>query len=985
MVKAIVTFFILTITIAQAQETIPGLIPRFYSIEAAVDLPIPPEEAHAKALQGLDLSLLEPDATTNIWKPDSKKIPHINLLSSFETVRFIKELPSRTGQFRFTVATKDNREFIVILSKKIHNVLLRRNILAKLGYETQPMSWVSQLNVDFENTIDRDLFKEEMKDKLLAGTQRWIRSEEDLVFNIQDALILTPESEIYNLATGLMPEGTHQGRRLLRAPYVPLALVDTTESANLFSWEAGRMVLDHVKLNHTQDLDTSYNTSWEDARWIARRMGHLNRKDFEEIVALSFFPRSVEKLLIEKFISRRNHLIKLLKLETEFSEITFDPYVEDGTDLVNGEIVKEFFDGYASRFSYGDPETPFNSSEVIFYTISRAQSTVINLAMQGLNKLIGTQDSSNYSKVIEGIVKDQGPFFPVQGVVIPTFHGSMTLSRDIVTGSYLGTNNRVQLVDNFGFAVDAGLFGGIEGLPIPIGFHAGAGVTFQRVYSHVKPVLSLKKSFKEPYRNMIVPFLIKNMAHKIDELSTSKGEDQTVAINAVVGELKSALAVGESFIVTDSLVPRILGDVETSITEWFFLEKNMLRIHARAQAQRLMVSRFHFHRADENTFHIYQDYGKNLKLMLTVKLKSYVPLLTFNARWGKATAETHFYAISLHPRSVSADLLKALRNSLLSLNHEALKDQVHPHKVEHDVREGGHFLQFLMFKRNKIVSGQNMILTHADGGEKKYIYRRYDASTTSFDLNGYLIEAFNNIISILLNTDVSLSEVHSLNPGFKVKGSAKNKIMTSEFDGKRITTQYQRIMNGWEAKTKKLNSLLNEINRETGRKIFQPVMTVNTNAVRLYQISYTYTLTQEGTYNLLNAPWVQIRDVLGRYRKIDNILANYFKKRFDRITYNLNVNNEEWALKYYHATLKQFQEEVTIRGLEEIVGSENIAYQGKIEGFRQGDEGGDSPIFTDVHGALPLPLQISPTRQVIQNWGIIEGELLLNWMMERAI
>jgi hypothetical protein len=43
--------------------------------------------------------------------------------------------------------------------------------------------------------------------------------------------------------------------------------------------------------------------------------------------------------------------------------------------------------------------------------------------------------------------------------------------------------------------------------------------------------------------------------------------------------------------------------------------------------KRMMLSRFHLHRADENTFHIYKDQGKNIRMMFTIKLKTYVPIL----------------------------------------------------------------------------------------------------------------------------------------------------------------------------------------------------------------------------------------------------------------------------------------------------------------------------------------------------------------------
>lgn len=988
MIKAVVASFLLLVTTAQAQEVIPGLIPRFYSIEAATDLPLSAEVAHERALNGLDLSTLEPDTSTNIWNPKQKAIPIHQLLKSGDEVKFVRELPSRSGQFRFTIESQ-GRELIVVLSKKIHNTLLRRNILSKVGFSTQPMNWVSHLGLNFNSTIDRDLFKVEMKDKLLAGTERWIKSEVDLRIVLQDALVLTPETDIYNLALGLMPADVHQGRRVLRAPYVPLALVDTTESINLMPWQAGRIILNNLKLNHTQDLDTSFNASWEDARWIGRRIGKLTRADFVEIVEKSLYPKAVELLLIEKIIARRNDLMKLLEL-TEFADLPFNPQVSFEDKLVDGEVVQEFFPGYSSRFSYGDPESPFSASELGSFALSRVQSQVIDLGLKELNKYLGTMDERNYGDRIQEIIREQGPFFPMQGVLIPTFHANFILSRDIVAGSYMGTNNKVQLVDNLGIQIDAGLFGGIEGGIVPLGLKGGTNLTFQRVYSHVKPVQSLKKSMKDPYKNLLVPLVLRKLAKKIDDLDTVTGADQQRMLTSIIGDLKASLAIGESFIITDSLVPKIFAETKLSLSTFMFLDPNLLKLHARVQSDRMMLTRFHFHRANEHTFQIYQDYGKNLKLMLTLKLKSYVPVVAFNARWNKASAETHFYPISLHPRDATVEKLKALRQSLLSINHDALEDVVKPHKISHDVKEKGNTIQFLIFKRNQTGSEQGLDLTHAMGGAKKQIHRRYDAVTGGVDYESYATEAINDLIGLFINTDYSLSQVPTLNPGFTLGGKAKNRIFVSESDGQRMTTTFQRIFNGWKVKPKKLNKFLTDINREVGEQVFNPISVINTDSILLYQIQFLYTLTEEGIQKILSSSPAQLKNILKVYalhsmeeEDLEQKSQSFFKS-LAKIREIIKTDPND-GMKKFHHWLKDIQSDISVKGLAQLAGKDNIAYQGRIDGFRQGDEGGDAAIFSHVYGELPIALQMTPTQKVIQNWGILEGELLLNWMMERAL
>lgn len=459
----------------------------------------------------------------------------------------------------------------------------------------------------------------------------------------------------------------------------------------------------------------------------------------------------------------------------------------------------------------------------------------------------------------------------------------------------------------------------------------------------------------------------------------------------VAGELKNAIGVGESFIITDSLMPRIFAEGEISVTQYLFMDKRLLQVYARAQAERMVLSRFHLHRASENTFHVYQDYGKNLKLMLTLKLKSYLPLIAFNGRWNKASAETHFYPISLHPRDLTVGTMKALRQSIFSLNHSALQEVVTPHKVEHHMNGIGNTLQFLIFKRNRIGSDQSMRLTHSKGGEKKDIFRRYDATTSGTDLEGYTVEAVNAVISTLTKYDFAVTQVASINPGFTLGGKAKNKIFISELEAGRITTNFQRISNGWRVRPRKLKGILEKLNKEAGVDVFNPLSVINTDSILLYQISFLYVMTQEGSDTLLNVSWERLWDIVNRHsiNEVTNFTVNRRTNRhFNRIwsvRQRLQGDDKEEGLKAWHSVLRELQEDITIVGLMELVGKDNLAYQGKIEGFRQGDENGDNPVFTHVYGELPLPLHVSPTQKVMQNWGILEGELLLNWMSERAI
>src|SRR3989339_1529015 len=81
-----------------ALEVIPGFIPQFYAITAASDLPISMEEAHQAAINNtMDISLLDPDNTTNIWKKNNNQIKTHDLIKNDEAVYFTGDLPSRIG------------------------------------------------------------------------------------------------------------------------------------------------------------------------------------------------------------------------------------------------------------------------------------------------------------------------------------------------------------------------------------------------------------------------------------------------------------------------------------------------------------------------------------------------------------------------------------------------------------------------------------------------------------------------------------------------------------------------------------------------------------------------------------------------------------------------------------------------------------------------------------------------------------------------
>jgi hypothetical protein len=70
----------------------------------------------------------------------------------------------------------------------------------------------------------------------------------------------------------------------------------------------------HLKLRTFYHPKAWDNCTYSDARWMAKRIAGLSRADYERVFAESGLPAFMQKLGIEKLISRRNELVKTFSL-----------------------------------------------------------------------------------------------------------------------------------------------------------------------------------------------------------------------------------------------------------------------------------------------------------------------------------------------------------------------------------------------------------------------------------------------------------------------------------------------------------------------------------------------------------------------------------------------------------------------------------------------------------------------------------------------
>jgi len=496
------------------------------------------------------LADLDPAEDKGIWlnklggklESDADKLP----LFDMDSVDFVSEGWARLGSYRVTVNKSNENgvplQYTVILSKNVHNYLIRKALLKKLGYIVPPVKHVKRLKVKFPTKKAKKEFIKNLSVNNAGSFDRWILSESKKQVVLQDIVVMEDQEFRLNLAKGYVSADLFQGKRIYDSLIIPFSLTDVPESINMFDWTVGRIYSENVILKYPTAKE--FSTSKDDALWMVRRIMKLTKEDWEEIVEETSLPPSVKLLLLQKLMNRRNHLGLLFKVEN--INLKVDHVVSNHNDLEDGKLTREFYDGFARRFKIPDPESPLAYSEMKSFFKSKAITTGMNLLVNAFNssKFMGTDIASKIGdfqtklaeNLADSVTSGETTKTPVSSFMFPTVSGNIVLNREIVAGSYLGTDNLIQLVDTFGASISAGVFGGVTGvysktgalIPdgaggairqfVPVDLTANARVFLNRTYAHVKPITSVQKALKYPYKNMMIPLLKKKYGHYFDVL-----------------------------------------------------------------------------------------------------------------------------------------------------------------------------------------------------------------------------------------------------------------------------------------------------------------------------------------------------------------------------------------------------------------------------------------------------------------------------------
>lgn len=1022
----------------------------------------------------IDLSKLDP-FESEVWKNQEigtyiKTIDNLPVKDG-DKFDFMGAKISPSGLLRFNslpVGNANNQIYTMAVEKKIHTMLLRKNLLRKLGYQVPPMKYLKNIVMNFSSKSEKLQFvKRLIPERTYGAPKRWLghkqienidaaleKSLKELVasgvykedeiskgsewkedkivdnavmsteIEVRDLIVMRPhETDHYNTAINVPPKRLKS--RTLRSLIIPYSILEIGESINKVDWSVGKETNNSISLPHFTIAD--FDVTLDDALWSLRRLAKLDKNDFAEVVNASHFPPVVAELILEKIVSRRNSLMSLFKLDVK--DLEFDIKISSGEHLKKGRLLKEDWDNHAERFAHGDPESPFKDFQ--YFLFSKLQTSVIEGLIQKANaKLqaydIGEAKMDFHKKQFEDGLADfieTGEFkdFPVATWFSPVVNGSLILNRDIVIGNHLGTDNMVQLADTFGFSVTLGGHLGIENLPYSVSGFARGTVSALKTWSHLKPVKSLKATFKEPYLNMIVPLVkmkLKNKLETLSELQNGDNEEFEANKNGMMAEIlehiNKNLGVGESLIMTEKLTPSVLVQGKYNIMGTSF--------GLGAGADAILVRRIHLYRKDAETVQVYDDRGRGKSFSVSLSIDNLIPIIRLQ---GKST-KGH-YKVKVHTVNINTDVTEnpdiyanaqALHHLLEEGSGELLEAQRKPFIIENDYHDKSTKFSFLVW-RAKYLKGDSLFTITTPRERRTNYVSVFNQSQSGINYQAFVKDVANYYIGKYYGEyGVQLGVQRWKNPAHTIKGVSETRFGRydarligdhAEIDKKDISHPFMNIgtkKEGWSASHKKMTKIIKEINDKYGKVIFNENALGAATKLRLFDVSVNLNIYYDGLQALKGLSEKTLKSIQRRYKR-ERAFSRLCKKsimgrRINRPSTQVRCGNlsvlirQNNRCKDEHSKnrsrvgegkcllelAQKLEKNLEFKDFKKIIGEKNLYIYGVINGFRKDSEILNDPITGNTIGEVGDRFFQGPLDAVKNLIGVQSGEFDGKWIRE---
>lgn len=826
---------------------------------------------------GIDSSIFEPQLSDlYVNKPLSLKPKDENfpsdpsvIESPFEFVSAISVDHLTQAKIRETGGTR--REYRLTVTYDLNAALARNALLRKLGYDIPAPRYYSKISIRFQDQKTRDDFLIQiarMRDpsRWLAGGKTEYDQNKLTITLINVALEPSLIRSIPPLHWGIFKSEVIQSRRTIRSMLIPLTLLDIDESANMYSFEPAKIENDNLLFSRVYATSFKNETSIGDARWIARKINKLTRIDWQEIISSGHYPSDVAALILEKTISRTHQMMKLLSvpgLEPLRCDLEYRTNISIG-NVSNGKLKEIDYPGYPHYFAYGDPLNPLRLSEIARYFTVEAFTNGIQFALDQMNKKLQLRTQDFYiQKHVEELQKNQiYPFIqPVEAFGGPIAGGSVSASRNVMTGTYYGSESPIQLVDTLSAQARVGAFIGISGLKkLGVGFTPT--LSYNRNYVHVRPIQDMKTALKDNWLNVAVPF---NMAKLSKTLIRGEGEDSSAAIERFLGELKT----GEMIIIVDgfSLGNQTMVGIPIGALLGLMPLASSLSETLTINNQYAILSRTTLYKSDKG-LHVYLTDTHSNTHEISADTQFILRLFNLSTlkNGGKAETEAFILPEALETESQRTSFENGIQSILRKNNASIIQKEFKPYQLNHQSNGGRILLKFgpWQWTKREIINRHTITPPLPKNNEynpdhhRRTVIQGQTNVVKGSDPYGFLGSSINRFFSFFNFGKSARGD----DPATNFLGKSKTLIISTEIETtpnreNNTMVRIQETHTGWTIRKKKLLKLIDEISSDI--KDFTPDSGLvdldsftQTKSVQAYNLVWNLSIYEPGIQKLFH-------------------------------------------------------------------------------------------------------------------------------------
>lgn len=909
--------------------------------------------------KGQDLSLLDPQ-DNKFWQNKSYpsvgkgEVPYPQGVNGVVFQNDEAQLPF-TYMARVQSAENPNQFYRLTVSRFTHTALMRAAMLRKLGYYIASPRYYKDLKVRFANEAQKEKFLATSQESLISDyeSRGWIsednKTEHTITFT--DAVLEPMSNEFFDIQWGYAPNPKNPAQlatverlskyRAYRSLILPYAFVDVPESINRFSPKFAAVLSGHVVITHPS-AESFAAATYEDVRWLLRKMSLWTVQDYRDIVEAGEFPQELEEIVYRKLLYRAGNAFEIFNLPSNLPQTLPSLEYTSPTGLVkNGKVTQELVPGYPQRFAHGDRESPFKDGDLARYFDVQGRSMALGTALNQVNKQLqlltmAQAVDSRKSEISQRILNhirtnpNQPLYQPVEAWGGPLFGLNVAAARHVTTGTYYGSSAAIQLVDNISIASNLGYFWAIDGVPKVTPF-VGGNLQVMRDYTHVRPVLSITEGTQVKWKDLAVPFKMNALAKILNKEKVQReGFPDQHPVDAFLLELRE----GEVFTITDSIALSTYAQVSSSLDVLMGISPLSFvnTVSGGSDASRVTLRQTSFMKMNggiqiyireqnSNAFGLQFDVNFFLNLMRVRASTTYSKLHTdaFVIDYDPALSEyldpnaDNEYAKKYFKtrNDIKPTLWALFSDNETELLYSRFKYQ--QFALDHKLKTKELRTKFLLWKTNGLNEEHTVKIQYPRSEEAPELNPADEAVTLFASRRGELkgrdfLGAAFDLLEGLFNkkapdAQIDLARLSDPNPANTPFGNAYWRMVTAEGDLTPGSGAYpnvatlQHVWGGWNLNAKEFRQLLEDIQKEfkdspvAPYRLIEPEFFSNTRAIDFYRITAQLSVLPGGID--------RIRDLItqplatGKPVKRASALGGIFQKLSEKLGKKARANDME--------------------------------------------------------------------------------------------